>query len=152
MRKWRSCLGTSWTVRWRSLASTPSATLHRHPHRYAHALCSTLQSQNRHPHTPGRSGLGSHVVRQTTDFSTSFDAMVSVEPGAAPNLQPGRRGVGFLVETGTTGRTSCGTPEPHRPSYHLPRYATAHRAARTIFHNPRLLLASHARLMVVRAW
>ena len=74
-----------------TLAYTPSATLHRHPHHHAHALCSTLQSQE-HPHTPGGSGLGSHVV------------------------------------TGTTGRTSCGTPE-RLPTF-LPLYATPPRATR----------------------
>ena len=40
-----------------------------------------------HPHTPGGSGLGSHVVRRTTDFTSSSEAMGSVGPGAAPNLQ-----------------------------------------------------------------
>ena len=51
--------------------------------------------------------------------------VLPVGPGAAPNLQPGRRCVGCLVVTGTTGRTFCGTPERHRPSFHFPRNATA---------------------------
>ena len=65
-------LGTSWTVRWRRLASTPLATFHRHPHLYAHALCCTLHSQE-HPHTPGRRGLGCLVVRRTTGRTSLWD-------------------------------------------------------------------------------
>ena len=43
--------------------------------------------------------------------------------------------VGSNVVTGTTGRTSCGTRERLRPSFHPPRNATAYNTARSIFHD-----------------
>ena len=43
---------------------------------------------------------------------------------------------GLLVVTGTTGRTSCGTPERLRPSIRHPLNATAHSAARANHHVP----------------
>ena len=48
---------------------------------------------------------------------------------------PGGSGLGSLVVTSTTGRTSCGTPERHRPSFHFPRNATACNAARPTLHD-----------------
>ena len=50
-------------------------------------------------------------------------------------------GLGSHVVRRTTGRTSRGTPERLRPSYHLARNATAHCAVRTIIHLPRRLRA-----------
>ena len=55
---------------------------------------------------------------------------------------------GLLVVTGTTGRTSCGTPERLRPSIHYPLYATAHSAARANHHVPHwccILAVDHPR-------
>ena len=46
--------------------------------------------------------------------------------------------MGCLVVTGTTGRTSCGTPERLRPSIHYPLYATAYSAARSTSNLPPL--------------
>ena len=46
----------------------PLATVHRHP-RYTRVQCRTYHPQV-HLHTPRGSGLGSHVVRRTTDFPT----------------------------------------------------------------------------------
>ena len=48
-------------------SALPFATFHRHPHVHARALCRMFHRQE-HPHTPGGSGLGSHVVRRTADF------------------------------------------------------------------------------------
>ena len=85
-------------------------------------------STRSHTHVPGGSGLGSHVVRRTADFPPLRRQW---GPEAAPNLQPGRRGVGCL-------RVPIGTPPtfhhfhctPPRTAQHIPiSTATAVRLA-----------------------
>ena len=71
--------------------------------------------------------------------SSTGPRVLPVGPGVAPNLQARKERRVLPVVTGTTGRTSCGTPERFR--YHLPQQATAHRISRTIFHLPQRLRA-----------
>ena len=82
-----------------TLASTPYATLHRHPHHHAHALCSMLQSQE-HPHTPGGSGLGSRVVRRTTG-RTSCGTLTGTDLPTTCHATPPRKAQRVPLSTAT---------------------------------------------------
>ena len=85
---------------------------------------------------------------RTPDHGTYF----LCDPKRHRTSKPGRRGVGCLVMTGTTGRTSCGTPERLRPSFPLHRYATARSAAQTILHLPQWSRASVHQALGVRGY
>ena len=117
----------------------PSTTFHRHPH----CTCVTQRAPNTGTSTYARKSWGGHpwVIwhRKVPPSGLWLCGSASTWQWL---LRARKERRGLLVVTGTTGRTSCGTPERLRPSIHHPLYATAHSAAQTIFHLPQWSRAS----------
>ena len=91
------------------------------PHFPARVLCSMFHSQE-HPHTPGGSGLGSHVVRRTTGFTPLRRQWGLWDPERHRTSGPGGRGAGLAF-----GPIFGSDPNHHQ----FPLHATAYCAART---------------------
>ena len=117
----------------------PSTTFHRHPH----CTCVTQRAPNTGTSTYARKSWSGHpwVIwhRKVPPSGLWLCGSASTWQWL---LRARKERRGLPVVTGTTGRTSCGTPERLRPSIHHPLYATAHSAAQTIFHLPQWSRAS----------
>ena len=116
-------------------STLPSTTFHRHPH----CTCVTQRAPNTGTSTYARKSWGGHpwVIwhRKVPPSGLWLCGSASTWQWL---LRARKERRGLLVVTGTTGRTSCGTPERLRPSIHHPLHATAHSAARANHHGPHL--------------